>query len=149
MTTTMTRPAILTPTGDPAPVEKAAVEGIADNYEPETLLVIEFRRPDGGARVWYAWTAGGQTLGDQIDTHAAAAGLDAADWIEIAERHREQSNRGRIQIQAYPLRPVLADVQGGMRAADGFRQRFTAAVQGIRPGAALRWLGFGPKRVNR
>lgn len=147
MIDTLTRP-LLRPTGDPTPVEKAAVAGIVDMYEPETLLMFTFRRPDGGARCWNAWTQGGIPLGDRIDSLAAAAGLDGADWIEISERTVENSERGRIQIQAYPLRAVLGAVEGGVRADDGFRERFRLAVHGLKPGVTVRWLGFGPRYIG-
>lgn len=150
--TTLTRP-VLVPTGDPTPVEKAAVEGIVDMHEPETYLMFTFHRPDGGARCWDAWTEGGRPLGDRIDAMALTAGMDGADWIEISERTVEASERGRMLIQAYPLRAVLAELEGGMRADDAFRERFRRAVRDIRPdsarAASLPWLGFGPKQVNR
>ncbi|WP_241990552.1 hypothetical protein [Streptomyces sp. AC1-42T] len=72
-------PAVLTPTGNPTPVEQAVAEGIAAGFDPEMFLWINFRRPDGGVRVWYAWTAGGEPLGDRVDQLATAGGLDAAD----------------------------------------------------------------------
>lgn len=150
------RPLVLTPTGDARPVEKAAVAGIADGFPPETYLWIEFHRPDGGVRVWYAWTAGGQPLGDQIDQLALAARLDACDWLHIADRHAEHSERGRIRVQAYPLRPVLADVQGGERGPEDRREglrrfiRAAAAETGQTPRTTEpRWFGFGPTLVNR
>ncbi|MDX2649289.1 hypothetical protein PV341_38140 [Streptomyces sp. PA03-1a] len=147
---------LLTPTGDPAPVERAAVDSILDGHEPETFLWVVFTKPDGGARVWHAWTDGGTALGDRIDGLATAAGLDAADWLHIGDRHCLQSTRGRIEIQAYPLRPVLADVQAGVRGPDDRRNRLrefvdlAAEMNGStkRPGEPP-WLGYGPAIVNR
>jgi hypothetical protein len=151
MITTAPRPALLVPTGDPTPVERAAADGIAAGFPPETFLWIEFHRPDGGARIWYAWTAGGQPLGDRVDHLALAAGLDATDWLHIGDRHCAHSTRGRIAIQAYPLRPVLADVQGGVRGPldrrEALRRVITCAADmtGQTPRAAAPgWLGFGP-----
>lgn len=155
MNTVATRP-LLIPTDNPTPVEKAAVDGILDNFAPETFLWIVFHRPDGGARIWYAWTEGGQPLGEQVDQHALAAGLDAADWLHIGDRHCEHSTRGRIDIQAYALRPVLADIRSGVRGPDDRRdgiRRFIACAaaetgQAPRPGVP-RWLGMGPTLLAR
>jgi hypothetical protein len=36
------------------------VESITEGVDPETLLWITFHRPDGGLKIWYAWTAGGE-----------------------------------------------------------------------------------------
>lgn len=156
MTDTLIRPAILTPTGDPTPVEKAAVEGIADMFEPETFLQIIFYRPDGGARCWYAWTAGGPALGDQADQLALASGMDAADWFAITSRYGTEHTRGRIHATAHPLRPVLADIRAG-RGDDGdWRPKLDALVRDYRgetrqpapdPARFPRWMGVGPRLV--
>lgn len=153
-TTILAPPVILTPTNDPTPVEKAVVDGILDDFEPETYLSFVFNRPDGGARTWDAWTTGGQPLGDSIDQHAMAADLDAVDWFHIADRHGQHGTRGCVEITAYPLRLVLADVQSGVRGPDDQRVRLRAAVAeycGIKGLAVLPaderdlpWLGFGP-----
>lgn len=149
-------PTLLVPTGDARPVEKAAVDGIADGFDPETFLWITFHRPDGGARVWYAWTAGGTDLGDRIDRQALAAGLDFADWLHIGDRHCQHSTRGRIAIQAYALRPILADVQTGVRGLEEHRAwlgrfiRAAAETTGQTPRTLTpRWLGVGPTLLNR
>ncbi|MYX33438.1 MULTISPECIES: hypothetical protein [unclassified Streptomyces] len=147
---------LLTPTGDQRPVERAAVDSILDVHPPEMFLWIVFTKPDGGARVWHAWTDGGTGLGDRIDGLATAAGMDAADWLHIGDRHCQQSSRGRIEIQAYPLRPVLADVQAGVRGPDDRRTTLREFVdlaaelngQRRRPGEPP-WLGYGPAVVNR
>lgn len=149
-------PTLLVPTGDAKPVEKAAVDGIVDGFEPETFLWIAFHRPDGGARLWYAWTDGGTALGDRIDGLALVAGLDFADWLHIGDRHCQQSARGRIAIQAYALRPMLADVQAGVRGPDDRRDGLLRVIacaaektgQTPRPGVP-RWLGVGPTLLNR
>ncbi|GAA2929498.1 hypothetical protein [Streptomyces enissocaesilis] len=153
--TTLTAPPLLLPTGNPAPVEKAAVDGILDGFEPETFLWINFYRPDGGVRVWHAWTAGGTSLGDRIDQLALSAGLDSADWLHIADRHAELSTRGQIRIEAYPLRPVLADVQSGVRSPEDCREklrrviRAAANMTGQTPRTETpRWLGVGPALVR-
>ncbi|MER0442971.1 hypothetical protein ABR738_00015 [Streptomyces sp. Edi4] len=144
-------PAPLAPTGDAAPVEKAVLAGIAGGFEPETFLWVTFHRPDGGARSRYAWTAGGDALGDRVDRLATSAGCDATDWLHIADRHQLTSARGRVTIWAYPLRPVLADVRDGVRGPeerrDGLRRVLHVAAE--RTGQAPRtytppWLGFGP-----
>lgn len=154
-TTTATRP-LLIPTNNPTPVEHAAVDGILNGFDPETFLWIVFHRPDGGARVWYAWTDGGQPLGNQVDDHALAAGLDCADWLHIGDRHCQQSTRGRIDIQAYALRPILTDVQAGVRSPDDRRTALRRLIdcaaehtgQTPRPGVP-RWLGVGPTLLAR
>lgn len=149
-------PAVLTPTGDPKPVEKAVVDGILDDFEPETFLWIVFHRPDGGAHIWYAWTAGGTPLGEQADRAALAAGMDFADWLHIGDRHRQDTTRGRIDIQAYALRPILADVQAGVRGSEDRREDLrrvlgvASEMTGQTPRTfSPRWLGFGPTLLNR
>jgi hypothetical protein len=154
VTDTLTRP-LLIPTGDPTPVEKAAVEGIADMFEPETYLSIEFHRPDGGARCWHAWTAGGAPLGDQADQHALAAGMDAADWFAITSRYGTEYTRGRIHTTAYPLRPILADAQAGRGDGGDWRRKLDALVRDYcgatrQPAPSHRfprWMGVGPRLV--
>lgn len=156
MPLTAERPLVLTPTGDARPVEQAAAESIADGFPPETYLWIEFHRPDGGVRIWHAWTTGGQPLGERVDQLALGAGLDAADWLHIADRHCEHSERGRIRIQAHPLRPVLADVQGGECGSEERRAHLARVIQvaaetsGQTPRTpATTWFGFGPTLANR
>lgn len=153
--TTTTAP-LLIPTNDPTPVEKAAVDGILDDFGPETFLWINFHRPDGGVRIWYAWTAGGAPLGNETDHTALAHGLDAADWLHVGDRHCQQTTRGRIAIQAYALRPVLADIGNGVRSPadrrDSLLRVITCAAaetgQTPRPGVP-RWLGMGPALLAR
>ena len=152
----MAAPLALAPTGDPTPVEKAVADGIAADAEPEMFLWINFHRPDGGIRIWYAWTIGGQSLGDRIDQLAMAAGYDAADWLHIADRHEQVTTRGRVEIKAYPLRPVLADVQAAERGPQPRRDclqsvlREAAAISGQAPCKSIpRWLGFGPALTSR
>jgi len=147
---------LLMPTDDPRPVEKAAVDGIVDGFEPETFLWIVFHRPDGGARIWYAWTAGGTDLGDRVDRMALATGLDSADWLHIGDRHCQHSTRGRIAIQAYALRPILADVQNGVRSPEERLEqlrrvvRKAAEMTGQTPHTLTpRWLGVGPTLLNQ
>jgi hypothetical protein len=154
-TSTLTKPA-LAPTGNPAPVEMAVVDGIAANFGPETFLWINFRRPNNSVRIRYAWTAGGQPLGDRIDQIAMAAGYDAADWLHIADRHEQTTTRGRVEIKAYPLRPVLADVQSGERGPHERRERLRRLIHlatgatGQTPDTSIpRWLGFGPALTAR
>jgi hypothetical protein len=113
----------LTPTGDPRPVEKAVIDGIVDTFEPETHLWVVFHLPNGGARVYYAWTLGGDRLGDKIDREATARGFDLADWLFIPGRYRTEHVRGKVTTQAYPLRPILADVANGRRASEEDRVR--------------------------
>lgn len=147
-------PTILTPTGDRSPVEKAAVESIADSFDPETFLWITFRRPDGGAKVWYAWTAGGELLGDRVDGLALAAGLDSADWLHLISLSCLSSTRGRIETQAHPLRPILQAVEAGTRAPAERREGLHRVLECASemtgrplpfPGDLPRWVGVGPE----
>lgn len=94
------------------PVELAVVDGICEGYPPETFLTVNMHQPDGGVKLYYAWTAGGKPLGDRIDQLAVASGLDAADWLHIGDRQKDVFHGGRIKVEAYALRPVLADVHG-------------------------------------
>ncbi|MEU8839981.1 hypothetical protein AB0D97_12740 [Streptomyces roseus] len=151
----MSTATLLTPSTDTTPVEKAAVSGIADGFDPETFLWINFRRPNGGIRIWYAWTAGGTNLGDKIDGIALNLSLDGADWLHYADRNAVHSTRGAIEIQAYPLRPILADIHNGEGAPAERRAAITrfvdlyAAEVGVtpQPGRST-WLGYGPQRVT-
>ncbi|MGW3308147.1 hypothetical protein ACWDG9_16355 [Streptomyces sp. NPDC001073] len=149
-------PPSLRPTDDPAPVEKTLVASIAADFEPETFLWIHFRRADGGTRIRYAWTTGGEPLGDHIDSLATAAGLDAADWLHIADRHQQTTTRGRIEIWAYPLRPVLGDVTSGVRGPEARREDLrrllnkASEITRQQPRTLTpRWLGFGPVLTAR
>ncbi|WP_046500753.1 hypothetical protein [Streptomyces odonnellii] len=137
-------------------IELAAVASIAADAEPETWLQINFHKPCGGVTIRYAWTNGGADLGDRIDLLALAAPLDAADWIHITSEHVQTSHRGRIEIQAHPLRPILADVQAGVRCPTD-RNEFLLRVidlaatetgQTPRPGMP-RWIGVGPTLLAR
>ncbi|HEX5568574.1 MAG TPA: hypothetical protein VFY14_16895 [Streptomyces sp.] len=132
------------------------MDGILDNFEPETFLWIVFHRPDGGAHIWYAWTSGGTPLGDQADRMALAVGMDFADWLHIGDRHRQDSNRGRVAVQAYALRPILTDIQNGVRGPEdrreGLRRILRTAEEMTGQTAHThtpRWLGFGPTLLNR
>jgi hypothetical protein len=152
----VTTATLLTPSTNTTPVEKAAVSGIADGFAPETFLWINFHRPDGGVRIWYAWTAGGTELGDKIDGAALAAGLDFADWLHLGDRHCTQSSRGRIEIQAFALRPILGDLLGGERGPQERRDGIDRilAVAAAHTGRTPRlgvctWLGFGPAHISR
>lgn len=155
MTTTISPapPVILTPTNDPTPVEKAVAQSILDDFDPEMFLTFVFYRPDGGCRSWHGWTTGGHQLGDDVDRQAAAADMDIVDWFEIGGRHQQTSSRGRVEVTAYPLRPVLADVQAGVRGDQDLRARLWKVVTGYcdhygqpHPPAEKRipWPGFGP-----
>lgn len=117
MTSTLTAPEriTLTPSEDNTPVARAIVQSIAADHDPEVYLWIVLHRPDGGANLWHAWTEGGQPLGDEVDRAALAAGMDAADWLHIGDLNCTRSTRGRITVEAFALRPVLADVENGVR----------------------------------
>lgn len=147
---------VLVPTYDPAPMEQAVVDSIADGFDPETWLAITFPRFNGGVRIRWAWTPGGVDLGNRIDCLALAAGLDAADNFHIIDLHQRETWRGQIRIHAYPLRPILADVLADVRAPEERRaklRRFidvAAARSGQTPRPGLpRWMGVGPDLLNR
>lgn len=146
----------LTPTGDARPVELALVDSITGEFDPEMWIAVTFPLPDGGIRVRWTWTAGGAELGNRIDRLALDARLDAADNFHICDLHAQESSRGHIRIHAHPLRPMLADVQAGVRAPESRRallQRFidfAAAEHGQTPRPGLpRWMGVGPDLLNR
>ncbi|WP_328406444.1 hypothetical protein OHS70_38500 (plasmid) [Streptomyces sp. NBC_00390] len=73
-------------------------DGIAAGFDLEMFLWFIFRRPDGGTRIWYVWTAGGQPIGDEVDQLAMGKGLDAADWLHIEDRHQQTSTQGRVEM---------------------------------------------------
>ncbi len=137
-------------------MEKAAVDSILTGYGTEMFVSFAFHRPDGGCHIWHAWTDRGPALGDRVDQLALATGLDAADWLHIGDRHSQVSRRGRIRIEAYPLRPLLADVQAGERCPEerraGLRRVLEAAAAEYgraAPPGLPRWIGYGPTLVNR
>ncbi|WP_242537148.1 hypothetical protein [Streptomyces albidoflavus] len=141
------------PTG-PSEINLAVLDSITSMHRPEMFLWINRRRPDGSVKIWYAWTEGGEPLGNRVDELALTRGLDAADWLHIADLHQRTSVRGHFETWAYPLRPVLAEVQGTERAPesrrDGLRRLLVKAgeVTGTSPRTtAPRWLGFGPHLV--
>lgn len=151
----LTKRHILTPTSDRSPVERAVVDSLLDDHEPETFLWISFRTPEGGARVWYAWTEGGEPLGDQVDDVALSLGCDAADWLEMGRRHAVETERGRVKTQAHALRRILADLQAGTRAAEEERERLRRLIAyacelGNQAPRTLepRWLGCGPRLLT-
>ncbi|MFJ6540572.1 hypothetical protein ACIQMP_07990 [Streptomyces sp. NPDC091385] len=137
----------LIPAARRGPLEDAVLESIASSHDPETFLWIVIPQPDGGARIRHAWTDEGAPLGDRIDRLALSLGLDAADWLHITDRHSQISHRGRIRIDAHPLRAIHADVQHAVRAPEdhraGIRRLIERAHDAPRPGIP-RWLGVGP-----
>ncbi|TBO58827.1 hypothetical protein EYS09_15435 [Streptomyces kasugaensis] len=157
--TLTTPPLVLTPTDDPTPVERAVVDGLVGDFEPETFLWIVFHRPDGGAHVWYAWTVGGAPLGDAIDQTALAAGYDCSDWFHIGNRHLSKHTRGRVTTDSYPLRPIEADIRNGLRAPETERDRMRRLIEAAHPASGQTcpepttdvpwWLGVGPALVTR
>jgi hypothetical protein len=148
--------AVLVVSADRTPVEKAVAQSIADGFGPETFLWIDVFQPDGGVRVWWAWTAGGDVLGDAVDRAAIAGALDCADWFHILDRHVSVHHRGRIRIQSYPLPPVRDDVVAGVRGPDELRGKLRRIVEiatemkgGVPPvtgssGPLAPWTGVGP-----
>lgn len=152
----ITAPARVLPAADSRPVELAVVDSITGPYPPETFLWVVFHRPDGGARIYYSWTDGGVPLGERIDHLALPLGLDACDWLHIGDAHCQHTTRGRIAVQAYALRPVLADVQAGVRGPDDRRASLARVIAkaseltGQTPKTTTpRWLGFGPTLLNQ
>ncbi|MBK3630305.1 hypothetical protein JHN59_37030 [Streptomyces sp. MBT49] len=146
----------LTPSEDRRPVELALAESILTVHEPETFLAVTFYRPDGGCRVRYAWTAGGADLGDRIDVLARGLGLDAADNFHITDLHVRTTSRGRVEIHAHPLRPILADVEAGVRSPEERRAKLREfiAIAARETGQTPRrtsfpWLGVGPRLINQ
>ncbi|WP_241844715.1 hypothetical protein [Kitasatospora sp. CB01950] len=127
------------------------MDGITAGFPPEMFLHFVFRLPEGGARVWDAWTAGGDELGDVVDGQALAAGLDAADTFHLTARHVSDHYRGRIHIQAHPLRPIRADVLAGLRAPVNERAALLrmVALAGSTGTALPRWMGVGPRLRSR
>lgn len=150
-----TRATLSVPTHDRSPVEHAVAESIASAFEPETFICITFHRPDGGARQRYAWTDGGAELGDRIDREALATGLDAADTFHITDLHIQTSHRGRIRIDAHPLRPILADVLARVRCPEDRRAalnrflEYAAHHNGQTTPRTPRWMGVGPTLLAR
>ncbi|MFD5079498.1 hypothetical protein [Streptomyces sp. NPDC058371] len=105
-------------------------------------------------RLYAAWTADGEPLADLIDRLALARRVDAWSWIEILHRNARTSHRDRIEVRAYPLREVLADVEAGQRGCELRRADFArlladdAARDGRIPLPAPgipAWVGVGPR----
>ncbi|MBD0670067.1 hypothetical protein [Streptomyces sp. CBMA156] len=144
---------------DPHPAEETFADGLADMFKPETFLWISVRQPDGGAHVHYRWTEGGRELGDRIDNQALAAGLDAADNCYITGLHLEDRQMGNTHIQVHSLRPILADVEAGVRAPEDVQASLRRVIQlaaeetgqyviAANP-VVPRWLGVGPRLLTR
>lgn len=143
MTTTLAPPST-----DLAPAQRAVVAETMDLFDPEMYLSYVFRLPDGGARLWNAWTAGGQPIGDQADTAALARGLDLADWLDVIMRPDEERTHGRVQIHGYRLRTVLAGILAGRREVPKLREGLVGVLSdlGYLQSAALpAWPGVGPR----
>ncbi|MFC7869674.1 hypothetical protein ACFUS2_00740 [[Kitasatospora] papulosa] len=146
----------LTPTNNSEPVLQALVQSIATGHPPETWLRIAFHKPCGGVSIRYAWTAGGDELGDHIDLLAQSTGFDAADWMHITNEHAQISIRGRIETQAHLLRPILRDIEAGTHCPQDFRDGLHRLLdcaaeqtgQPRRPGWP-RWVGVGPTLLAR
>lgn len=144
------------PSADMKAVELAVINSIMSSFEPEMYLGFAFHRLDGGVTMWHAWTDGGDTLGNQVDGRALVRRLDAADWLHIGDQHSTVSHRGRVQVEAYPLRPILADIEAGVRSPEdrraGLRRVIECAAartgQTPRPGLP-QWPGFGPVLLHR
>lgn len=129
-------------------LEHATAAALAYGQPAETLIWITFRRPDG-ARTWYAWTGGGERLGDAVDRAAEARGLDAADWLHILDRHADYISDGHAEARAYPLRRVLADITAGVRGPEQLREQLARVLRaslGRQAAAAAPppWCGTGP-----
>jgi hypothetical protein len=150
MTTTLAPPR-----ADLAPAQRAVVGETIDLFEPELFLDYQFPLPDGGARFWHAWTAGGAPLGDQADAAALARGLDLADYIDLTHPHLEETQHGHVKIVAFKLRPIrvaiLADQRGSRRTREAVAGLLTD-VTGRTWTAAdhlAGWFGVGPRQVER
>ncbi|MFJ8606308.1 hypothetical protein ACIRH0_03840 [Streptomyces sp. NPDC093675] len=146
----------LAPTSGRTPLQQAVLDDITSLHAPETFLWIVCPRPDGSAVIRYSWTRGGAPLGDRIDQLALAAGLDAADWLHIGDRHSQPSTHGRIKIEAYPLRRILADVQSGVRIPEVRREGIRRVIESAAEMSGHttlrglpRWVGVGPTLLAR
>lgn len=149
-------PEQLAPTDDDGQLELALVDTIAATCDPEMWIAVTFPQPDDAIRVRWTWTAGGIELGNHIDHLALGAGLDAADNFHLCDSHAQQSSRGSVRVHAHPLRPILTDVQAGVRAPDGRRALLQSYIDfanddlGRTPRLVLpRWIGVGPDLLNR
>ena len=155
MTTALEPPRLITPIDGRNPAELTAVTEVLQEWGPETYLGFTFTRPDGGCNLWHGWTDGGPVLGDITDGIALATHLDAADWLHIGDRHRTITDRAGLRIEAFPLRPVLADVESGERSPQDRRELLTgflnraADADGSARVSALPWPGFGPLLLAR
>lgn len=144
------------PSDDIRPLEHAVVTSLTADTEPETWLAVVFTQPDGGLRVRWGWTRGGVELGNHIDELALATGLDIADNFHLCDLHKRVTFRGRVRVEAHPLRPILADVAAGIRCPkdrwDGLHRvlEFAAAERNQpTPEGLPRWRGVGPALLNR
>ena len=144
----------------PTPVERAWIGELVDATDPCRYLFTVLNLPDGGARTYYAWTAGGQQVGDDIDHLAAAQGRDVYDWVEFHSRYETRIDRGRHYVLSVDLRPLYEDLRHGVPGADvdrraglgGFAAYMVAA--GAQPGhhidpdRRVPWIGFGPRLLG-
>ncbi|UJV42931.1 hypothetical protein [Streptomyces sp. AMCC400023] len=155
MTATNATTCLIVPgTGD-SPAERFIVTETLEQHDPETYLTVTFNRPDSSATLWHAWTGGGSDLADLIDGIARTVGLDAADWCHISDRHRVTADLAWKRVEAYPLRPILADVHNGERC-DDHRRRVLAGFLDLaahpdgQPAPQLHaWPGYGPALLSQ
>jgi hypothetical protein len=150
MTTTLAPPST-----DLAPAQRAVVGETIGLFEPELFVIYQFPLPDGGARFWHAWTAGGAPLGDRADDAALARGLDLADYIDLTYPHIQETEHGRVGIVAHTLRPILAAILAGDRATRRTREAVACLLTNVTGRTwttadhLAGWFGVGPRQVER
>ncbi|MEX5711977.1 hypothetical protein AB1484_27690 [Parafrankia sp. FMc6] len=147
---------------DLTPVQRAAVAEISGLYEPECRLNYEFSLPNGGMRLFYAWTPGGEPLGDQADDMAISRGLGLADQMAITNPHATDHSHGAVKVHVYRLRPILAAIRDGVRDDGTYTEAFRRLLHNAathtswtpdpaRTARALSWQPYplGPARMAR
>jgi hypothetical protein len=95
----------------------------------------------------------------EFDRYAVVVVAVSASWIVIPGRHVQEQYRGRVHIQAHPLRPIQHDVRAGHRAGETERDKLRKLLdcaadmtgQARRPTdqPLPRWFGVGPTLLTR
>jgi hypothetical protein len=101
--------------GDLKSAHLAAARELGDLHAPGTWLQFDFLDADGyGFRTW-AWTSGGDQLGDRIDRLAEKRRLTALSVAGTAHLHLTHHDRGRVHVAAIALAPVFDTLRAGKR----------------------------------
>ncbi|MDT3438345.1 hypothetical protein [Pseudofrankia sp. BMG5.37] len=123
----------------------AAADDIGGLYGPGQRLEFHWPTPDGGAYLFFGWTAGAAEFGEQIDREAKARRLTVADLTAAISPHVTRHQHGHATVNAAALAPVLASVRTDLRASRAWRRVARAQIPDADERANPGWrLSLGP-----